>query len=277
MNFGISMTILLREFNELWKKVEKIDKLYLDLIDIMIKFSEEHGFKFIEIDSFGPFNSEVFETIKDDIKGKLKIFEGIIFHLPSWEINVSAYEKAVREKSIEETKKTMKIAKYIGVKKVVLHPGSFVSFPDIYASFPEVVREICKKSVNELMSFSKKLNLELCLENLPFGAPFFTRPEEFDYFIKNGAYLTIDTGHSITVGINPVIFIDRFQKKIKHVHFVDGFKGGEDNHYPIGSGELDYKKFLDKLINIDYEEIVILELVSRDDVIKSMNLLKDYL
>lgn len=277
MKFGLSMTILFREFNELWQKVERIDKVYLNLVDTLSKFSVEHGFKFIEIDSFGPFNSEVLNIIKDDIKERLKDFDEIVFHLPSWEINISAYEKAVREKSIEETKKNIKIAKYIGAKKLVLHPGSFGSSPYFYALFPEVVRKICKDSVNELISFSKKLGLEVCLENLPFGAPFFRKPDEFDYFIKKGVFLTLDTAHAITAGINPVVFIDRFQKKIKHVHLVDGFKGREDYHYAIGSGELNYTRFLNKLIDIGYEEIIILELMTRDDVIKSMNLLKDYL
>jgi sugar phosphate isomerase/epimerase len=276
MKFGVSMTILFKEFNELFQKVERVDKIYLELVELLTEFAKKKNFRFIEIDSFGPFNSEVLNSIKIDIKKKVKDFDEVVFHLPSWEINISAYEKQVRNKSIEETKKNIKIAKYIGAKKLVLHPGSFGSSPFFYASFPEVVKKICRKSVLDLVSYSKKNGLEVCLENLPFGAPFFRKPKDFDYFVKKGVSLTLDTAHSITADIDPVMFIDRFKNKIRHVHLVDGLKHEDDLHYPIGSGDLDYKKFLDKLEKIEYKEIIILELMSRKDTIKSIKILKDY-
>ena len=47
MKFGLSMTILFREFNELFQSVEKVDKIYLELIDLLTDFSKKNNFRYI--------------------------------------------------------------------------------------------------------------------------------------------------------------------------------------------------------------------------------------
>jgi len=94
--------------------------------------------------------------------------------------------------------------------------------------------------------------------------------------VKKGAYLTVDTGHAATVNIDPVSFLERFGKKVRHVHLQDGLVGMPDDHHALGNGDVDYVKFLNKLEEMKFKDFVILELVSEEDVIKSLNRLKKF-
>jgi len=191
------------------------------------------------------------------IKDIIKPFEQITYHTP------------IRFISVEAMKECIMIGKKLGAKKIVIHPH-FLSLTPGY-------RESKRSEILELIKFCKKQGLIPCLENLPSEVPRYNKPEEFDFLVKKGAYLTIDTGHAVTVKVDPISFIERFRKNIKHIHLQDGLAGMPDKHYALGDGMLDYVKFLNKLKEIKFKDFVILELVSEDDVIKSLNRLKEFI
>jgi len=164
-------------------------------------------------------------------------------------------------------KKCIIIGKKLGAKKIVIHPHFLGLTPGFKKSKPE--------EILELVSFCKKQGLIPCLENLPSEVPKYNRPEEFDFFVKKGAYLTVDTGHAATVNVDPITFLDRFGKKVKHIHLQDGLVGMPDIHYALGDGSVDYVKFLNKLKEMKFEDFIILEFLSEDTVIKSLKRLKN--
>ena len=257
MRFGLSTIVYEPKFIELAKKAKDLENLYLTYIDLATKFASKLGFKIIEVS--GLFNNphEILPPILKQIKDKIKIFEQVTFHTP------------IRFISVKAMKECIILGKKLGAKKIVLHPHFLALTP----GFKESKRE----EILELIKFCKKKHLIPCLENLPTEVPKYNKPEEFDFFVKRNASLTVDTGHAATFNIDPVSFLERFGKKVKHIHLQDGLVGMPDKHYALGNGNLDYVKFLNKLEEMKFKEFVILELVSEDDVIKSMNRLKKFI
>jgi sugar phosphate isomerase/epimerase len=258
MRFGVSSLMHEAEFREKLKSGGNAKKLYLNYIDRTIEFTLKNDLGIIEI-CVTPNSSAIIFSILGGIKERIEVLDEVTLHLP-W-----------IGKSTEEIREYFKIAELLNIKILVIHP--ILTDPFIYGR----VIDIERNEIVELISLCNKQDLIPCFENMPSEMPKFNRPDEFDYIVEKGGFLTLDVGHAVTCGIDPIVFIERFGDKVKHVHLQDEFKGKPDIHYAIGKGELDYVKFLNKLEEIDYKGIVMLELVSEDDVIESLHQLKDYL
>jgi sugar phosphate isomerase/epimerase len=254
MRFGLSILVYERKFGELVKKTKDLEKLCLDYVDLATKLALKLGFKIIEVPYPYYIPHEILLSVLDQIKEKIKIFEQISYHTP------------IKFKSLESMKESIILGKKLGAKKIVIHPYFLSLTPGFKESKPE--------EILELISLCKKQGLIPCLENLPSEIPIYNRPEEFDFFVKKGAFLTVDTGHAATVNIDPVAFLDRFGDKVKHIHLQDAIVGMPDEHYALGDGDLDYVKFLDKLEEMKFKDFVILEFLSEETAVKSLKILK---
>lgn len=256
MRFGLSTIIYNLEFLELTKTKKDLEKLYLSYIDLTRKIALKHGFKVVEVFALFDNAYEILPPIIKQIKDRIGVFDEITFHTP------------LSFMSIKATQKSIMIGKKLGAKKIIIHPH--------YSPLAAGSKQSKTKDILELIKFCKKQDLIPCMENLPSESPEFNRPEEFDVLVKKGAYLTVDVGHAVTVNVNPVSFLERFGDKVKHVHLQDNVPGMPDRHLAIGDGELDYMKFMSKLEEMEYDGFVILELLSEEDVIKSLKRLKKF-
>ncbi len=272
MDYGISMSVCLAKAKEL-AVGNDLNKTYLNFLDYFTAFASKNGFKTIEIASFPPFDADVLNQIKGEIKEKIKNFE-TIYHLPSWEINICALNPSVRKASVDETKKLIDLAKYLGIKKVSMHPGCYMAMSDLYVLLGQQVKYVAQKSILDIFEHCKNNGIELCLENLPGNEPFFQKPEEFETIIGKGVSMLVDTAHAVTSNIDPVDFVRKFCSKISEVHLVDGFRGQTDLHHALGTADVNYPAFLDELIKINYKGPIILELKSEKDVHDSLDILK---
>jgi len=257
MRFGLSTVFYEPEFRELAKKAKDLEKLYLKYIDSAVKFTLEQGFKIIEVSGLFDNPHQILPPILKQIKDRIKTFDQITYHTP------------IRFISVKAMKECILIGKKLGAKKIVIHPYFSGKTPGF--------KESKTKDILELIKFCKKQNLIPCLENLPSEIPKYNRPEEFDNIVKKGGYLVVDTGHAATVNVDPISFLDRFGEKVKHIHFQDGLLGKPDKHYALGDGDVNYVKFLNKLEEMKFKDFVILELLSKKDVIKSMNRLRKFI
>jgi len=264
MKFGISTVVYEPEFRELAKKTKNLQGLYLKYIDLATKFTLKHGFKIIEVSGLFDNPHEIVPPIIKQIKDKIKVFDEISFHTP------------IRFISVEAMKECILIGKKLKAKKIVIHPDFFPANPDKLPPSKRIPRNK-PEEILELISFCKKQGLIPCLENMPSEMPKYHKPEEFDFFVKKGAYLTVDTGHAATVNVDPVSFLDRFGKKVKNIHLQDGLVGMPDIHYALGDGKVDYIRFLNKLEEMKFKDFVILELLSEKNAIKSLNRLKNFI
>jgi sugar phosphate isomerase/epimerase len=264
MKFGLSTVVYEPEFRELAKQTEDLQGLYLNYINLAAKFALKCGFKIIEVSGLFDNAHEILPPILEQIKDIIKVFDQVSYHTP------------IRLISVKAMKECIMIGKGLGAKKIVIHPDFFPANPDKLPPSQRILHSKPEEML-ELISFCKKQGLIPCIENMPSEMSKYNRPEEFDFFIKKGANLTIDIGHAATVNINPISFLDRFGNKVKHIHLQDGFVGMPDRHYALGDGKVDYINFLKKLEEMKFNDLVILELVSERDVIKSLNRLKNFI
>jgi sugar phosphate isomerase/epimerase len=254
MRFGISSIIYESKFKELAKRNEKLEELYLQYVDSTVNFALNYNFKIIEISGFLMNISEILPNLTKELKEKIKPFEEVSFHLP------------IKFRPLEETKRSILEIKKLGARIIVYHPD--------YRSLPFETEEERRENILELISLCNNHNLFLCLENLPLENKSFHKPEEFDFYVEKGAFLTLDTGHAVICGIDPVSFLERFGDKVKNIHLQSGFKEKPDEHYAIGTGDFDYLNFFKKLKEIDYKGLLILELPSEKVATDSINVLK---
>ncbi len=264
MKFGLSTNVYELELRPFINTTKDLKKLYLTYINLGTKFALKCGFKIIEVAALSSNAHEILPPILKQIKDEIKVFDEISFHTP------------LKLISVEAMKESILIGKKLGAKKIVIHPDSFPAHPDKLSSSQRVLRNKPEEML-ELISFCKKKGLIPCLENMPSEMPKYNRPEEFDFFVEKGAYLTVDTGHAVTVNVDPVSFLERFGNKVRHIHLQDAFPQMPDKHYAIGDGKMDYIKFLNKLEEMKFKDFIILELVSEGDVIKSLNRLKKFI
>jgi sugar phosphate isomerase/epimerase len=274
MKLGLSLTVALGKDKTLAGADKlSLEDLYLELakktIDMANKFSISH----IELVSFPPFDAVVLKKIIPELKAVLDGFE-VSYHLPAWEISSSALNEGVRQAIMKELKATIDIATELGVKEYCMHPASFSAMRWSYGWFVDKCVEQSRKSIYEINSYCQTKNAKLNIENIPLGAVYFTRPEHFKEFLNEDVGLVLDTAHAITVGVDPADFIRAFPEFIKKVHAVDGISGKEDFHPPMGEGEIDYKNFFNELQKISFAGPVIIEMMTEEDVKKSIEHLK---
>lgn len=275
MELGVSMSLYRGEIVEELKRRE-LAEACLSMLDGFIEFALETGFRIIETGSASLIAADLLFPMAADIKRKISQFEAVIYHLPSGEINIAALHPGIRREAVHETKKHILLCQEIGIDKVVMHPGCFLTMPNIYLLMERETREAAKQSILEIFEYCRAMNMELSIENLPRNEPFFQRPVEFEPFIEKGIGIVLDTVHALTSNVEPLEFITKFGNRIKEVHLTDGFKDEPISHYPVGTGEVNCLAVLKRLEEINYEGRIILEVDSKKDVLDSLAYLKEH-
>lgn len=274
MKLGLSLTVALgKEKTLIGADKLSLENLYLELakktIDMANKFSISH----LELVSFPPFDAVVLKKIVPELKAMLDGFE-VTYHLPAWEISSSILNEGLHQAVVKELKAIVDIAIELGVKEFCMHPASFSAMRWSYGWFVGKCVGQSRKTIHEINSYCQTKNTKLNIENIPLGSVYFTQPEHFKEFLNEDIGLVLDTAHAITVGVDPTDFIKAFPEFIKKVHAVDGISGKEDFHPALGEGEIDYKKFFTELQKAPFIGPVIIEMVTEEDVKKSMEHLK---
>jgi len=276
MKVGISITTQLSNIlKSLRKNPDKLGEIYLTSITNTLTFIDKYNLNYLELISVPPFDSELLTKIERKL-AKLIEDKDTIFHLPSWEVDISAMNKGMREAAVNELKKQIDIISNVGVGKFAIHPGSFGSLDYLYKALEEHSRKIILESILQLRDYCKKCASQLFVENLPYHTPLFTRPEEFDKFVEYDVPLVLDTSHAVTAGQNPVDFLKRFKEAVVEIHLVDGFLDKPDKHYALGDGDVNLDEIVKTIKKLRLDPILMLEVVTPQDIEKSMKKLKEY-
>lgn len=221
-----------------------------------IKWISENGFDFIDL-TIEPSRAYKIEVTK--VKKALKDF-GIeaIGHTNPFLPCIFPI-KSVRKACLEEFVKYAEIFGKLGIDLMNIHPfyyGPSISDDDKIkenVSFIKQVNRICKS-----------LGITLMLEN--FTKPF-DSPAVFKKIIREMPELKIhlDVGHcNINQSENMTgAFFREFPRKIAHVHFSDN-KGENDDHLPLGCGNIKWESIVKILKRHGYEGTITLEVFSPD-------------
>jgi sugar phosphate isomerase/epimerase len=201
----------------------------------------------------------------DAIRKKLDRLEmELVCHLPSF-LSTADLTPGLREASVKEMISSLEVAAELNPMKVVLHPSYSMGLGPLV---PDLVAAYALQSLTAAVEAADRLGVVLCLENMFPRANSLVEPEDFaDVFERFPTLkLTLDTGHAnigSRGGKRVRRFIERFPERIGHVHASDNL-GKDDNHLPIGAGNIDFRKIVRSFKAIGYDETITLEIFSGD-------------
>lgn len=226
----------------------------------------ELGFDYLELTMDPPLAHHT--LIREQKSQIMKALEshnmGMVCHLPSF-LAIADLTKSLREASVKEMTDSLQMASEMGASKAVLHPWYITGLGALVA---DQAKQYGLESVAVIVDKADRLGMTLCIENMFPRARSIIEPdgfvEVFDRFPT--LKLTLDTGHAHIArkGKNRNLeFMEKFGDRIGHVHASDNF-GKEDNHLPVGAGNLDFRKIIKGLKGIGYDKTMTLEVFSRD-------------
>ncbi len=118
------------------------------------------------------------------------------------------------------------------------------------------------EALKPLAEMAGSYGLTLILEN--FKAPF-DSVSTYSRLLEEvpGLQIHLDFGHTNLGKDNGASFCKQLGGHIRHVHFSDN-RGSEDEHMPLGAGNIDWKEAVSALKSIGYDETITLEVFFKD-------------
>lgn len=157
-------------------------------------------------------------------------------HPPAWDTNLTSENKAIRDASFDEYRKSIIFASRIGAKHVVIHPG--FCFSPAFSKQNAIAH--AEEAVNRLCRIASPLGIQLAIENVGYhGHSLFTEDEyvQFVLRLESAAVYLVDTGHAHLNGWNIPALLQKVAPRLGSVHLHDNF-GVSDEHLPIGEGSI---------------------------------------
>lgn len=273
MLFGVSMSLCRGQIGE-YRQGPDPAGMYMLALDDFVRVAREHNFDAVELVSLPVIHTGILSRVSSKIRQAIKGFGWTSFHLPLGEINIAALHPGIRSQSLREMRRTIELCARLGIKQVVSHPGNFGSMPDIYLLLEDLTRAVAEKSVLELAEQCRELDIGLAVENLHRNEPLFQKPAEFKHLLDAGVGFVLDTVHAYEAGVDPVEFIDTYEKSLKEVHLTDGVLRDAVSHLPIGAGEVDCIEVLRRLQSMDFGGPIIFEVESVRDLEESISFVR---
>ncbi len=193
-------------------------------------------------------------TVQDPEKIKKKaerynIF--LTFHLPMIDINLASLNDLIYESSIESTTKALEYARRCGVRLVVAHPGLV---PVRHFLVILLAKRRLKKALEKILNLTQKYEMELTLENTALDKrDLFLKISHFKKFLASfdgKIKVCFDFGHANVSPEGLSKTWDELKPLISHIHIHDN-RGKEDEHLPLGEGNIDFSKYWEELKNFN--------------------------
>jgi len=165
--------------------------------------------------------------------------------------------ESVRKACFEEFQRCAKLFSAIGATIMNIHP--------CYNCPPALKKDLVRLNVEALKPLEEmaaSYGLTLALEN--FTAPF-DSVSTYSRLLQEVPQLQIhlDFGHANLGKDDGVTFCTHLGRHIRHVHFSDN-RGREDDHMPLGAGNIHWKRAVAALQSIGYDETITLEVFCND-------------
>jgi sugar phosphate isomerase/epimerase len=171
----------------------------------------------------------------------------LICHLPTF-VSIGDLTDSIRQASLAEMERSLRVAESLGAVKVVFHPGAVHGMGHFV---PDVARAYGLASLDAIYRLAAELSLPLCVENMFPGYGAYYEARDYEVLFKRypGMQMTLDTGHAhigATDGGRLKQFVELFASRIDHVHISDN-SGRADEHLPPGRGSIDFRWLVKKL------------------------------
>lgn len=236
----------------------------------------EKGFDPIELNgdlamllphTFAPTAIEGLSALKEELGVRYTV------HLPLWSIEPSTLATPVRQGSVEALIQSIQITRPLEPEMYVLHATGALAAEFYRMRIPEIARAVlmrqfqnaARESIRTILTQTGLPSRMLAIETIEF--PFdltLELAEEMDLSI------CFDTGHVLVGFSGPVDFFEALERclpRLGEIHLHDGPWYGPQmrigygkDHQPLGRGDLDTGRLLDRLTQAGYQGPIVFEL-----------------
>ncbi len=218
------------------------------LTHIEINLSQKHS-------SISSFDEQRIENLKSFASENGIQFS---FHLP-YETNIADNIFSLSNSNSRYMCKAIELAGKLGAGIITSHMGFFFWFPvEKWQREKALLRFVNR--MKKIIDKCHKAGVILALENvtpLPPGTDHLLlgdNPGDFDYVFEelNSPYIRfcLDTGHA-NIGEGALTYLERFKEKLVNVHYHDN-NGKDDEHLPVGEGNINWEALTGKFKEIGY-------------------------
>jgi sugar phosphate isomerase/epimerase len=242
-----------------------------------LNFAEEKGINVVEIvvdpqNIFTDTKKQAFIDLVNAYSMKKQI------HGPFIDVNLCSHNDLISKASIEVYIEAAKLCKVFNVDVMTIHPG-LANF--LLKSIRDYNRIQLASAINVLLDFTNKLNLTICLENMPKNTHIMLDQDNIEEILnaisRSDLFLTYDTSHFYTNDGDANLLWERYHKIIRNVHLVENFTTESDTHPPLGSGKVNFKEIIDVISSYDYKGALVIELSSNRNLQDSIDYINRFL
>ena len=163
----------------------------------------------------------------------------------------------IRNACLKELERCAKIFSTLGSGVMNIHPSYFCP-----PAMRNNIVDLNVEALKPITEMTASYGLTLVLEN--FKAPF-DRVSTIKMMMDEvpGLALHLDFGHANFGQDNHYVFCKKLGRDIRHVHFSDN-RGRDDNHMPLGVGNINWHNAVKSLKAIGYDDTITLEVFCDD-------------
>ena len=236
----------------------------------------EHGFPLIELGGdLALFLPQTFTPAAIQRLAALKAASGLSYtvHLPLWSVEPSTPQAPVRQGSVQAIIETIRAVQPLEPEVYVLHATGALAAEFYRMRIPETARALilrlfqsnARQSIQTILAETGLPSRKLAIETIEF-------PFELTLELAEALDLSIclDTGHVLVGFSGPIeLFtaLERCLPRLAEIHLHDGpWQGPQQtigygkDHQPLGRGDLDVGRLVDRLSAANFSGPIIFEL-----------------
>jgi sugar phosphate isomerase/epimerase len=247
----------------------------------------DKGFNPIELGGdLGMFLPNVYSPTSVEKLAALKA-DGLAYtlHLPLWSVEPSTPLAPVRKGSVEAVVQTILATRPIEPEVYVLHATGALAAEFYNMKISEMARRLilrqfqdgARESIKSILEQTNLPSRRLAIETIEFPLDLTLElAEEFDLSV------CLDTGHVLAGFPGWFDFFEVVEKllpRLAEVHLHDcrkmpqGVRGYGEDHQPLGHGDLELGRFLDRLVAANFAGPLVFEL-KVDEALESLKVVK---
>jgi sugar phosphate isomerase/epimerase len=168
--------------------------------------------------------------------------------------------ESIRRAAVNELKACLEVFAAIGIEWMNLHPDRQAPLHD-----RKFIIDRNLQTIRELLATAREFGIGLMIENLPGGFNSVRQLGELlDQVPELGLHL--DIGHAnLLVDHNTTDeLLAAYGNRLRHVHLHDNKGGSADLHLPLGTGNLDLRRYICALLAAGYDGTITLEVFTPD-------------
>ncbi len=183
----------------------------------------------------------------------------LIIHATSLDLTLLSPHPVIVRASIEKLEEAYKFAQTVGAEVFTIHVGLM---PKFWSERETLAR--LRQGIRRIQSAAGP---PVCVENVSakwsIQIPYPCTAEHFGRVAKFSS-MTMDTGHFMKSGVDPLLVLKKQMPRIYDIHLHDATSSRD--HLPLGQGDFPLKRFFKLLNEIGYGRFVTLEVVGRDAI-----------